>query len=120
MANRCGNPKTQIFPNVPHLCDFSQPVQAFWIFFFPSPPFSWLFSFAAFYEFLLAFLPLPPLKVTPLISTLNIYSVSQVLSQALTTNMLSDKVRRKETIKPKAMAEINNLNNISQQGNVGL
>lgn len=41
-----------------------------------------------------------------LISTLNIYSASQVLSQTLATNMLSDKVRRKETMKPKTTPEI--------------
>lgn len=92
--------------NISLLCDFFQSGQAFYLFFL-SPPFSFFFSFSAFYEFLSAFLPLPPLKVTRLISMLNIYSASQVLSQALTTNMLSDKVWRKETIKPKTMSEIN-------------
>lgn len=42
------------------------------------------------------FPPSPALKVMPLISTLNIYSASQVLSQALTTNMLLIKSAEKK------------------------
>lgn len=54
-----------------------------------------------------------------LISTLNIYSANQVLSQAFTTNMFSDKVQRKETVKLETMSKINNKRK-SQQGKVGL
>lgn len=79
-----------------------------WVFFFLLPI---LFLFQLFTNFpLLPSLPLSPsLKVTLLVCTLNIYLAAWVLSQALTTNMLSDKVGRKETIKPKTRSEIDKL-----------
>lgn len=91
---------------IPLLCDFFQSGQAFYLFSSPLPsPCSCLFQL--FMNFCQLSSLSPPLKVMQLISTLNIYSESQVLSQALTTNMLSDKVWRKETVKPKTMSEIN-------------
>lgn len=52
-------PRSVTRKTIPLLCDYIQPGRAFYLFLL-SPPSSLFFSFSAFYEFLSAFLPLPP------------------------------------------------------------